>query len=342
MASHWTADWSSGQGDAVPDDDLVIADEDFLDEKPQDALTFRYVESAHRRPQPSEERSQRFSEAEVGCTVDCLINDRLQLGIVCLFAPPQLWHALAQFIQREKTFLIGGEQTVDALADANELSPESLLAPFCWVGFARGCETPFKLALDQPRIFEQAHDFGPNDLVEKVLTDRAIIANGAGKPPPCVGAETSIIVNLAYARTRRCPIESVTALGAAHETLHDAGCDGPPWRVNLVGLEPFLRQRKGLFADDGRNRDADPILSRPLVAGAVTRGDATTHSYWPCDPLARRKRRLAKARLAFVRRIAQHAPDRRALPAATSLAGGDRMFVQEAGDGADAETLNAI
>jgi len=27
-----------GKGNAVPDNDLVIADEDFLDEKPQDAL----------------------------------------------------------------------------------------------------------------------------------------------------------------------------------------------------------------------------------------------------------------------------------------------------------------
>ena len=44
------------------------------------------------RPPPrksSEERSQRFSEAQVGCTVDCLIDDRLQFGIVRLFAPAQ-------------------------------------------------------------------------------------------------------------------------------------------------------------------------------------------------------------------------------------------------------------
>jgi len=54
----------------VPDDDLVIADEDFLDEKPQDALAFRYVDSICRRAQSSEECSQRFSEAQVGCTVD--------------------------------------------------------------------------------------------------------------------------------------------------------------------------------------------------------------------------------------------------------------------------------
>jgi hypothetical protein len=33
----------------VSDDDLVIADEDFLDEKPQDALPFRHVEGIRRR-----------------------------------------------------------------------------------------------------------------------------------------------------------------------------------------------------------------------------------------------------------------------------------------------------
>ena len=62
--------WSRGQGNAVADDDLVIADEDFLDEKPQDALAFRYVEGIRRRPKSSEERGQRFSEAQVGCAID--------------------------------------------------------------------------------------------------------------------------------------------------------------------------------------------------------------------------------------------------------------------------------
>src|SRR6266403_1848566 len=56
-----------GQRDAVPDDDLVVADEDFLDEKPQDALAFQYVEGPCRRPQSRKERGQRFSEAQVGC-----------------------------------------------------------------------------------------------------------------------------------------------------------------------------------------------------------------------------------------------------------------------------------
>jgi group II intron reverse transcriptase/maturase len=70
-----TAGWRAvtrchGQRDAVPDDDLVVADENFLDEKPQDALAFQYVEGPRRRPQSRKERGQRFSEAQVGCAVD--------------------------------------------------------------------------------------------------------------------------------------------------------------------------------------------------------------------------------------------------------------------------------
>src|ERR1700736_712420 len=70
-----TAGWRAvarchGQRDAVPDDDLVVADEDFLDEKPQDALAFQYVGGPRRRPQSRKERGQRFSEAQVGCAVD--------------------------------------------------------------------------------------------------------------------------------------------------------------------------------------------------------------------------------------------------------------------------------
>ena len=146
--------------------------------------------------------------------------------------------------------------------------------PFGRVGLARGCEPPFELALDQLRIFEQAHNFRPHDLVQKILTHRAVVANGAGKPPPGVGTETSIIVDRACARSRRCPIESITALGATHEPLYDAGRDSPPWRVSLVGLEPFLREREGLFADDRRNGNRDPIFARPLVAGTVASGHA--------------------------------------------------------------------
>jgi hypothetical protein len=59
-----------GQRDAVPDDDLVIADENILDEKPQDALAFCYIESRGRRAQASEECAQRFGQAQAGLTIN--------------------------------------------------------------------------------------------------------------------------------------------------------------------------------------------------------------------------------------------------------------------------------
>jgi len=110
-------------------------------------------------------------------------------------ASSQLRHALAQLFDREKTFLISGEQTIDALADADDITPEPLFATFGRISLASCREPPLDLVLDEARIFEQPHNLGPNDFVQKVLTNRAVVANGAGKPPPGVGTETSIIVD---------------------------------------------------------------------------------------------------------------------------------------------------
>jgi hypothetical protein len=160
--------------------------------------------------------------------------------------------------------------------------------------------------------------------------------------PVGIGAKASIIVDLTCARSRRSPIEGVAALGAAHEPLHDTGSYGAPRRMNLVSLESFLGECKGLLADDWRHRNRDPILSCSLVTGAVTSGHATAHPDRPRDALARGYRRLTETRLTFVRWIAQHAPHCRTLPAATSLAGRDRLFVHQASNCANAEALNAV
>ncbi len=47
----------------MSNDDFVIANEDFLYEKPKNMLTFRHVKGICRRPQSSEESGQRFGEA---------------------------------------------------------------------------------------------------------------------------------------------------------------------------------------------------------------------------------------------------------------------------------------
>jgi hypothetical protein len=138
-------------------------------------------------------------------------------------------------------------------------------------------------------------------------------------------------------------IASKSDRGRSHTwPLHDTGGHGAPRRVNLVGLESLLGKCEGLLADNRRHRNRDPILSRSFVTGAVTSGHATAHPDRPRDALARRHRRLTETRLTFVRRIAQHAPHRRTLPAATSLAGRDRLFVHQTSNGANAEALNAV
>ena len=160
--------------------------------------------------------------------------------------------------------------------------------------------------------------------------------------PPSVGTETAIIVDSACARSRRCAIESIAAFGTAYETLHYARCNGPTRRVRLVGLEPFLRQRKNLFADDRRYGDRNPILSRSLMVGAITRRDAAVHSYRSRNPLTRCNRCLAKTSLPLIGRIAQHAPNHRTFPTPALFGRGDVLFIQVAGNSADAETIRTV
>jgi hypothetical protein len=83
----------------VPDNDLVVTDKDFLDEQPHDTLAFRYVEAGRCRAQSRKECREGFGKAQVGRTVDRLIEEGLQFDVGRLLAPPQVWHTLAQFIQ---------------------------------------------------------------------------------------------------------------------------------------------------------------------------------------------------------------------------------------------------
>src|SRR5260370_41809448 len=101
--------WRSGKGNAVPDDDSIVADQDLPDQQSDHALTLDYVESFGRRAQTGEQRGQRFSETQIGGAVGRLVCDRLQLGAGRVLAPTQLGHAVAQLVERKKLFLVGGE-----------------------------------------------------------------------------------------------------------------------------------------------------------------------------------------------------------------------------------------
>ena len=82
-------------GDAMPDDDRVVADEDFLDDEAHDSLPLDDVKRVGGAAQTTEERRERLSKAQERGAIGSLVGDGLQLGAQRLLALPQQRHALA-------------------------------------------------------------------------------------------------------------------------------------------------------------------------------------------------------------------------------------------------------
>jgi hypothetical protein len=58
---------------------------------------------------------------------------------------------------------------------------QALLAPFGRIRRTRGCQPTVQFLLYQCGVFQQSNDFGPDDLIEQILTDKAAII--ANRPP---------------------------------------------------------------------------------------------------------------------------------------------------------------
>ena len=126
-------------------------------------------------------------------------------------------------------------------------------------------------------------------------------------------------INGSGARPCGRPIETVTALGAAHQALHDAWRNRAARRVLLVGPQALRGQGVGLFADDRRHGDLDPLGARKLMIGAVARRDAAAQSQRPRYALTRRGPRLSKASLPDIGGIARTSPRPSNAPIVLSL-----------------------
>src|SRR5579863_8030012 len=107
----------------------------------------------------------------------------------------------------------------------------------------------------------------------------------------------------------------------------------------FVLLQLLLRQRKGLFADQGGNGNLDPVLVRSFVIGAIAAGEPVALPQRSRDSLAWTKLGLAITCPASVRRVPEQPPDRRPFPARRLRPGWNLTFVEHAGNCVDAETL---
>jgi hypothetical protein len=106
----------------VPNGNAVVLDQDFLDDQADDPLSLRNVEGASRATQLGEECRERLRETQIDSAIVDLIKDPLQFRLQRVFALPQFRHSAPQFIERQKLFLIGGQQAVDTLAGSRHIS----------------------------------------------------------------------------------------------------------------------------------------------------------------------------------------------------------------------------
>ena len=101
-------------GNAVPDGDLLGADEDVLDEQPQDALAFFDGGGGGAAVQLGEEAFQVAGEFEVGVPVGCLRVERVELGAQARLAGAQVRHPGAQFVDGDQLLGVGLDHRGDS------------------------------------------------------------------------------------------------------------------------------------------------------------------------------------------------------------------------------------
>src|SRR5256885_977303 len=108
----------------------------------------------------------------------------------------------------------------------------------------------------------------------------------------------------------------------------------------LIFLQLFLRQSEYRFIHQSRNRNLDPVLTRPLVVGAIAAAHPIPLSQGTSDPLSRPQFRLTKTSFALISRIPQNAPHRRAFPASFRTTSRNLPFIQQSCNCVNARELH--
>ena len=327
--------------DGMADGDFVLGDQNLLHEEPDDTLPLGDVQGLGGRAQPRQKAGQGLGEPQIGLPILGAIDGGFQLAVQRLFLTAELGRSVAQLVDGDQLFLIGRDQAVDTLADPDQAMPKVGLALLVGIGDAGRLQSPVDLCFHQRRIFEQADQLGPHNVVEQVLAHRTAAAQRAVEIAPGVGTQTAVVGDFAGTGLGRRAIQPVAALAARHQPLRDAGRLGPAPGEDLVLLQALFGEGEGLFADDGRHRDLDPVFSRPLVTDTVASGEPVAAAQRP-HALARRRPGLAEARSSLVRRIAQHRPHHGAFPARTPGGRGNLAFVELAGDRTHAHVIFGV
>ena len=147
---------SLADGDAVPDGDLLRADEDVFDEEPQDALAFWDAGAAGAGSQLGEESFQVIGEFEVGLLVGELGVQGVELAAQVRLAGSQVRHPRSQLVDGDQLFL----ERLDHAGDRGGGLGQGEFQPFALPGGRVGGAGPLQavadLGADQRGVSEQA------------------------------------------------------------------------------------------------------------------------------------------------------------------------------------------
>jgi hypothetical protein len=183
-------------GDAVPDGDFLRADEDVLDEQPQDALAFFDCGGGGVAVQLGEEAFQVIGELEVGVPVGCLHVECVELAAEAGLAGAQVRHPRAQFVDGDQLFGVGLDHRGDRGGGFGEGQFQAFALAAGRVGGA-GLVEPFAdLGADQRWVGEQGGDVVPYDGVEVVGADRLVAADPAVFVAVVIAAQAPVVVDL--------------------------------------------------------------------------------------------------------------------------------------------------
>src|SRR6478672_2826100 len=322
--------------DGVADGDLVGADEHVFDEQAQDALALGDGRCGGLAAQPGEEVFEVVGELEVDLPVGELAVEGVDLVVQAALAGAQLGHAGAELVEGDQLLLVGADEPGDRRGGLGQCGIETLALGGGGVDGAGLLEPLVDLVSDQGRVGEQGGDVVPDDGVEVVGAHRLVGADPAVLVAVVVRAEAAVVVDLLVGGACRRAIVGVAAAAAGANALQQRGIDAVSGGVALIVGQSPLDPLPGVLGDQRGHRYLEPIFAVAVgdrvVAGCGAPGQAGG-AVEPGD--LNGAHRFAEAGPPGVGGVAQHAPDRGAVPARLAGAGHHAQPAQPAGQLAD-------
>jgi hypothetical protein len=182
----------------MADRNAVGTDSDFFDQQAYDFLPLRDLEGLGAGAQSSPELGEGLTQPQITGLVDGGRLDCLPLGGDGVPLPTECWHPGAQFFECHQLLLVGRNQPIQGVRDADLLTPELVNSLSPGIGLPRRFAPSREFGFDECRILEEPQHLAPHERIEMVFSNRGRIADGAVRvliplaPPAAVHAPPPI------------------------------------------------------------------------------------------------------------------------------------------------------